>query len=141
MTISSKKNKYIKPRNKTYYTIYKVINGKNTYYGSYNTLKDARLVRDNLEKHNWDKYHLDEICEEVDVYRIRHRQKMTRGGQKYRLWDSHKVQYHKNTTSTEKQFRVLWSHWSMNIGYFLDFVTCEIIYDLIDEIVFGKRKG
>jgi hypothetical protein len=142
MSSSSKKNKnkHIKSQTKKVYKIYKAINRKNIYYGTYYTLNDARLVRDNLEKHEWNKECLDEICEEVGVYRIHHGQKMTRGGHKYTLWDSHKVQYHKNVTGTEKRFRVLWNHWSINIGLFLDFITCEIIYDLVDEIVFGKRE-
>ena len=134
------KYRYIRPTKKGY-RIQKHINKKNTHYGNYHTLKDAMLVRDNLEKHNWDKKHLDEICEEVGVYRVNHRQKMTKGGCKYTLWDSHKVQYHKNVTQPEKRFRVLWNYWSVNIGQVSDFVTCEIIHDLISEIVLGEKGG
>lgn len=35
------------------FIVRKTVNGKFGYYGTYDTLKEARNVRDMLEKHNW----------------------------------------------------------------------------------------
>ena len=37
------------------FVIRKTIGGKFGYYGSYDTLKEARTIRDRLEKYNWDR--------------------------------------------------------------------------------------
>ena len=37
------------------FVVRKTVNGKFGYYGSYDTLKEARKIRDRLEKYNWDR--------------------------------------------------------------------------------------
>lgn len=37
------------------FTVRKTVGGKFGYYGTYDTLKEARNVRDRLEKYNWDR--------------------------------------------------------------------------------------
>lgn len=58
--------KYIRKINKKY-SIVKTINGKQHYYGTYNTLEDATLIRDNLIKFNWDKDYLKLILRQTGV--------------------------------------------------------------------------
>jgi len=45
--------KYISKLNKKY-CIYKWCNGKNVYFGTFNTLKEAQEYRDFLINHDWD---------------------------------------------------------------------------------------
>lgn len=45
--------KYISKLNNKY-CIYKTINGKNVYFGSFNTLEEAQKYRDFLVAHDWD---------------------------------------------------------------------------------------
>ena len=45
----------------------KKVNGKFTYFGRYETLKDAVLVRDYMMTHGWYKHRLKSIREELGV--------------------------------------------------------------------------
>ncbi len=47
-------DKYIH-RQKDRYIIMRVINKKRVYYGQSKTLEEARVIRDKLKEHNWDK--------------------------------------------------------------------------------------
>ena len=108
------------------------ISKNNIYYGKYNTLIEAIQVRDNLEKHNWNKRNLDKICEEVGVKRRKHGKRIAYN--RYTLWDVRKTSYKKNLYTT-KRFRARYNSEELNIGCFIDPFTCELIHDLITEAV------
>ena len=57
--------RYIKPYKN--YQLNKTINGKFTYFGTYDSLSDAVKVRDYMVKHGWDKPNLDSIRCELGV--------------------------------------------------------------------------
>ena len=112
------------------YMIRKYINSKSVYYGSYDTLEGAKRVKQELIKHNWDIKCLDKICKELGVRR-RNRETIVI---KYTLWDASKVRYFKNKKSL-RRFRVAYDGHIVPMAYFLDFLTCEIINNLIREFV------
>ena len=112
------------------YMIKKYINSKNVYYGSYDTLEDANRVKQELIKNNWDKTCLDKICKELGVRR-RSKENVVL---KYTLWDNRKACYLKSKRSL-RRFRVAYDGHLVPMGYFLDFLTCEIINNLIREFV------
>ena len=113
-----------------FYAIRKYINSRSVYYGVYDTLEDANRVKQGLIKHNWDKKRLDKICKELGVRR-RSRENVV---VKYTLWDASKVRYFKNKRSL-RRFRVTYDGHIVPMAYFLDFLTCEIINNLIREFV------
>lgn len=49
------------------YYIHKSIDGTCKYYGSYNTVEDAKRIRDELEKVNWDKTQLNDILKKTGI--------------------------------------------------------------------------
>lgn len=49
------------------WAVQKQIDTKYTYFGTYKSRKEARLVRDELNKHNWDKRKLPYIWEKLGV--------------------------------------------------------------------------
>ena len=57
--------RYIKPCKN--YQLNKTINGKFTYFGTYDCLSDAVKVRDYMIMHGWDKQNLDVIRCELGV--------------------------------------------------------------------------
>lgn len=61
--------KYIEKRGSNYY-IKKKIFKSTYYYGRYNTLEDAQLVRDELISIGWKQNKVDNICKKLGVKRI-----------------------------------------------------------------------
>lgn len=41
-------------KNRNKYMIMKLVNGKNEYFGRFDTLEEAKIYRDFLEEHDWD---------------------------------------------------------------------------------------
>ena len=63
-------DKYITKTNQKY-SITKTFGRNNTiHYGRYNSLEDARKVRDKLVKCNWEKSQLQQICRELGVEKV-----------------------------------------------------------------------
>jgi len=60
---------------KTRYILQKTVNGKNRVFGSYITLKDARTIRDHMDKYGWNINLLDTYCETCNVTRCKGRWK------------------------------------------------------------------
>lgn len=54
-------------KTKDKFVVYKWLNGRNYYYGRYGSLMDARLVRDELVRCDWDKSQLPVILERLGV--------------------------------------------------------------------------
>lgn len=117
------------------YNIIKSVHNKQEYYGRYNTLEEAVLVRDKLKEFNWDKDRLGEACTCVGVHRKNYGNEMKRPWCKYTLWDSGKARYNRGPKRANKRFRVLYSGDDVNIGCFHDPYTCELIHDLINKEV------
>ena len=53
------------------YRIQKIINGRKTSYGTYDTLEEAMLVRDRLILCDWDKKQLQKIKDELGIKSVR----------------------------------------------------------------------
>lgn len=53
--------------NQKSYLLRKTVNKKCTYFGRYETLEDAILVRDYMMTHGWDKSRLNSIRKELNV--------------------------------------------------------------------------
>ena len=62
MYITLRKNRYVVTKNKK--------RGKTIFFGAYSTLRDARKVRDELVKANWNKNKLKSILEKTGVEKI-----------------------------------------------------------------------
>ena len=52
-----------------YYVVQKSIQGKTVNFGTYNSLTDARRVRDYMEADGWRRYKLDNILKELGIQR------------------------------------------------------------------------
>ena len=61
-------DKYVKQRGNAYH-LRKSIDGKMTWGGSYNSLEEAILVRDFLEKNGWNIVKVREACLKYDITR------------------------------------------------------------------------
>jgi hypothetical protein len=122
----------IRRENKVY-IIRKRIKTKDVYYGRYNSLEEAVLVRDKLREFNWDKSRLDEACSVVGVCRRYYGRENRRPWCKYTLWDTGKVRYNLGHNRVKRRFRVRYNNRDVNIGCFHDPYTCELISDLIKE--------
>ena len=61
-------NRYIFIRNDTY-AVRKKINGKTRIFGTYNSLEDAKMVRDTLEDEGWKQRSVDDICRRLNIQR------------------------------------------------------------------------
>lgn len=105
------------------FQIYKCINGKNQYYGRYYSLEDAQTVRDKLIECDWDKNQLPSILEETGIKMKR------RTCKQYTLWDNSHIEYNPRGF---KHFRVRYNRRGVNVGCFLEFVSCDVIYNLIE---------
>lgn len=117
------------------YIIRKRIKAKDMYYGRYNSLEEAVMVRDKLIEFNWDKERLDEACKLVGVCRRYYGRENRRPWCKYTLWDTTKVRYNMGQNKVKRRFRARYNNKDVNIGCFHDPYTCELIYDLINEEV------
>jgi len=62
--------KYIQERSGHFY-LRKSINGKTRMFGTYKSVEDAILVRDELERIGWKQRKVDEICERLGVSRMK----------------------------------------------------------------------
>lgn len=116
------------------YYINKCINYERFYYGSYDCLEDAERVVEKLREKDWDFLELNNICKELNVKRKRHKDTSDVVWHNYTLWDKHKVRFIRAPAQIKK-FRVRYNSYDVNMGCFLDFVTCEVIHDLIKEAV------
>lgn len=112
-------------RTKTSFQIYRKNNGEQTHFGAYKSLEDAEKVILKLKECNWDKNRLEDITKDLGVKR--------KTKNKYTLWDAHHVRYMKHYRI--KSFRLLWNAIPVQCGCFLDPVTCEVIYSLIEDAV------
>lgn len=56
---------------KNSYHVRKHANGKNYWGGAYNTLEEAKLVRDYLEEHGWNLIKVNEACKKYNIERRR----------------------------------------------------------------------
>ncbi|OED30389.1 hypothetical protein [Methanosphaera sp. WGK6] len=61
------KDKHLKyithDKTKLKYVVHKMVNGKFTYFGTYNTLEEAMKIRDLLVEHEWDKEYYQQLKE------------------------------------------------------------------------------
>lgn len=70
MTSTSKTDEfYIRQNMQGHYFILKWINGKQTNFGTYTTLKDAVKIRDWFVENGWIKDDVDQACQECGVTR------------------------------------------------------------------------
>ena len=112
--------KYIST-NHNNYQIQKTINDETCYFGTYETLSEAINVRDKLEAADWDK---DKVYLNI------------RPITEYTLWNNKKAVFHKTSIPEfKKAFKVRYNSFYVPIGLFRDFLTCEIIHDLIEEYI------
>lgn len=65
-----KKLLYIYKHSRGSYKIYKCMDGKNYYFGAYNCLEDAIIVRDALKSVDWNVDCLDDFLKGLGVERI-----------------------------------------------------------------------
>lgn len=114
-------------KHKNRFQIQKYYDGKHHYYGRYDSLDDAILVKEKLEECNWDKTRLPDILEEAGIKR------KIRDCTWYTLWNGSQVQYNKYKAC--KSFRVKYHGTTVNVGCFLEPVSCEVISDLIEDAV------
>ena len=70
-----KKRQYIQERYGKFY-LRKSVKGKTKQFGTYNSLEDAVLVRDELMKHGWIQSNVDGICETLGVSRVNSKSKV-----------------------------------------------------------------
>ena len=82
------KNKYIQPTKNHRYKIIKILNGKSKYFGTYDTITEARRNRDYLVDHNWQLP--DKIQKEKKIKEYYKNIKLTKTGYKYNIEYKHK---------------------------------------------------
>lgn len=59
-------DRYIQERDGRFY-LRKWINGKTLMFGTYNSLNDAKKVREHCEKHGWKQNCIKQYCEELGI--------------------------------------------------------------------------
>ena len=63
-------DRLITHRNNHYY-LRKRVNGKQTVFGTYQTLEDAIRMREYCEKHGWEQKSISRYCQELGIERCR----------------------------------------------------------------------
>lgn len=121
--------KYIYKTKDDNYSINKTVNKQSMYYGTYKNLEDAIKARDKLLSVDWDINRLNKWDKNVVIdYELRKKYNH------YTLWDYHKVLYRADyNPETTKAFCLKYNTKYLPAGMFIDFVSCEIIHDLIKE--------
>ena len=126
--LDKKDYKYIFRDRNNKFVVKKNVDGKSCYFGSYKTLFHAVEVRNRLVDVDWDISNLHDIQKEVLGY-IKHVPRVH-----YTLWDSSRVQFVRTYDPLKyKSFKLVFNQRYVPLGCFLDFVSVEIISDLIDE--------
>ncbi len=62
---------YIHKTKKGKYCVNKIIDGKQVYYGEYNTKKDAETIVDEMKKHYWNIERLEDIKKEHNIQSLK----------------------------------------------------------------------
>jgi len=93
-------NRYIYKNSGDHYIIRKIINGKQENYGTYNSLEEARTVRDQLIENNWDKTIVQgKLDQEAQVKKYYHH--ITCNGRYYTIFN-HQNKYSGHTKTIEE---------------------------------------
>ena len=128
--LDEKDYRYIFKDRNNKFVVKKKVDGKSCYFGSYKTLFHAVEVRKRLKDVDWDISKLHDIQKDVLGY-VKHVSRVH-----YSLWDSSRVQYVRTCNPLRyKSFKLMFNQRYVPLGCFLDFVSVEIISDLIDEFI------